>query len=227
MKIFTKILLVLLVVSMPALLVITASSTALVPVFVNVEYRLPGFPEDEYGFSTADRLTWSQYSIKYLIGLVSHEELTNQRLPDGSPLYNERELSHMLDFRNLISVVIRVWLGLIVFFLLIVYFCWKMDQMDAWYTAVRRGGNLTVGLIFGILFYVALSFNQLFTQFHQLFFEGDSWLFLMSDNLIRLFPIRFWRDLFIYIGGLSILLGDIFAYLSKQHFKKETKKAQE
>lgn len=227
MKTLTKILLILLVISMPALLVTTALSAALTPVFINIEYRLPGFPKDEYGFTTADRLTWSQYSINYLLGLVPHEELTQQRFADGSLLFNERELSHMLDVRNLTAIVMKVWLGLLVFFMLVFYLCWKTNEMDFWYTAVRRGGNLTIGLIFSILFYLALNFNQLFTQFHQLFFEGDSWLFLMSDNLIRLFPIRFWRDIFIFIGGLSILQGDVFVFLSKRHFKKETKKAQE
>jgi integral membrane protein (TIGR01906 family) len=227
LKTLIKILLVLLVISMPALLITTAISAALTPVFVNVEYRLPGFPADEYGFTTADRLTWSRYSINYLLGLVSHEELTSQRLPDGTPLFNERELTHMLDVRNLTAVVMKVWLGLLVFFMLVAYLCWKTNEMDAWYTAVRRGGNLTIGFIFSILLYLALNFNQLFTQFHQLFFEGDSWLFLMSDNLIRLFPIRFWRDIFIFIGGLSILLGDVFVFLSKRHFKREIKKAQE
>jgi integral membrane protein (TIGR01906 family) len=212
---------------MPALLVTTAINVALSPLFVNIEYRLPGFPADEYGFTTADRLNWSAYSIKYLLGMVSHEELTNQRLPDGTPLYNERELSHMLDVRNLTAIVIKVWLGLIAFFLLITYLCWKTNELDAWFTAVRRGGNLTIGLIFSILFYLVINFDQLFIQFHQLFFQGDSWLFLMSDNLIRLFPVRFWRDIFIFIGGLSILTSDLFVFFSKKHFKKVIKKTQE
>ncbi len=227
MKLFTKILLVLLIICMPALIITTAIGAALTPVFINVEYRLPGFPVDEYGLTTADRLTWSSYSIDYLLGLVSHEELTNQRLPDGKPLFNERELTHMLDVRILTEIVIKVWLGLLIFFMLVAIFCWKVNEMDAWYTAVRRGGNLTIGFIFSILFYLALNFNQLFTQFHQLFFEGDSWLFLMSDNLIRLFPIRFWRDIFIFIGGISIILGDAFVFLSKRHFNIGIKKAQE
>jgi integral membrane protein (TIGR01906 family) len=212
---------------MPALLVTTAINVALSPLFVNIEYRLPGFPADEYGFTTADRLNWSAYSIKYLLGMVSHEELTNQRLPDGTPLYNERELSHMLDVRNLTAIVIKVWLGLIAFFLLITYLCWKTNELDAWFTAVRRGGNLTIGLIFSILFYLVINFDQLFIQFHQLFFQGDSWLFLMSDNLIRLFPVRFWRDIFIFIGGLSILTSDLFVFFSKKHFKKVINKTQE
>lgn len=227
MKLLIKILLVLMIITMPALVVTTAIRVAMTPLFINVEYRIPGFPPDEYGFTTADRLTWSNYSRNYLLGRVSHEELTNQRLPDGTPLYNERELSHMLDVRNLAAIVLKVWLGLLAFFSLATYLCWKTKEMDAWFIALRRGGNLTIGFIFSILFFLVLNFNQLFTMFHQLFFQGDSWLFLMSDNLIRLLPLRFWRDLFIFIGGLSILTGDLFVYFSKKHFKKEIKKAQD
>jgi uncharacterized membrane protein len=40
-----------------------------------------------------------------------------------------------------------------------------------------------------------------------LFFSGDTWLFAYSDTLIRLFPIRFWEDCFIYIGGFSLIVG--------------------
>ena len=52
-----------------------------------------------------------------------------------------------------------------------------------------------------------------FTAFHKLFFEGDSWLFLYSDTLIRLFPIRFWQDTFLFAavialgGGIALGMG--------------------
>ncbi|MGQ9459511.1 MAG: lipoprotein intramolecular transacylase Lit, partial [Anaerolineae bacterium] len=49
------------------------------------------------------------------------------------------------------------------------------------------------------------SFGPLFVLFHRVFFEGDSWLFAYSDTLIRLFPIRFWRDAFVLAGGLALV----------------------
>jgi uncharacterized membrane protein len=57
-------------------------------------------------------------------------------------------------------------------------------------------------------------FDVFFTWFHGLFFEGDSWLFLFSDTLIRLFPIRFWEDAFllaavIALGGGLALAGSV------------------
>ncbi len=220
MKTFIKIFLVLLVISLPILLATTAIRIALTPVYVSVEYQMPGFPADDYGFTTADRLTWSRYSVDYLLGRITHAALTNQRLPDGSPLFNERELSHMLDVRNLTAIVLKVWLGLLAFFILAAVLSWAAKAQTAWFSALRSGAALTLVLIFAILFYLTLNFNQLFTQFHQLFFQGDSWLFLMSDNLIRLFPIRFWRDIFIFIGGLCILMAALLIMVSNRYLKK-------
>jgi integral membrane protein (TIGR01906 family) len=47
-------------------------------------------------------------------------------------------------------------------------------------------------------------FWQFFTLFHQVFFTGDSWLFYYSDTLIRLFPIRFWQDAFLWAAILAL-----------------------
>ena len=51
------------------------------------------------------------------------------------------------------------------------------------------------------------SFGVFFVAFHQVFFDPGTWIFLWSDTLIRLFPERFWRDVFIYVGVLSLAGG--------------------
>jgi integral membrane protein (TIGR01906 family) len=61
-----------------------------------------------------------------------------------------------------------------------------------------------IALVVAIGLFGALAFWQLFIVFHSLFFEGDSWLFLYSDTLIRLFPIRFWQDAFLWAGVISV-----------------------
>ena len=76
------------------------------------------------------------------------------------------------------------------------------------------GLAVTVGLI--VVAGIVLNpnvFNSFFVAFHSLFFEGDSWLFLYSDTLIRLFPLRFWQDAFLWAavialgGGIALALG--------------------
>lgn len=76
------------------------------------------------------------------------------------------------------------------------------------------GLAITIGLI--VVVGIAINpnvFDIFFAAFHSLFFEGDSWLFLFSDTLIRLFPIRFWEDAFLWAavialgGGVALGLG--------------------
>ena len=75
---------------------------------------------------------------------------------------------------------------------------------QAYRQGLRRGGWLLIGLVVAIGLFGALAFWQFFTLFHSLFFEGDSWLFLYSDTLIRLFPMQFWQDAFLWAGVISV-----------------------
>jgi integral membrane protein (TIGR01906 family) len=175
--------------------------------FPEIEYRLPGFPADTYGFSLQDRLHWSRISIDYLLNNADISFLGNQTFMDGVPLFNSRELSHMHDVKNVVQPVLAV--GYSIWFLVIGLGVWA--HFGGWWEdfirGIRRGGWLAVGLVvvFGIL--GAISFWQFFTVFHELFFTGDSWQFLYTDTLIRLFPMRFWQDAFIFAGLLDVIGG--------------------
>lgn len=67
------------------------------------------------------------------------------------------------------------------------------------------GLAVTIGLI--VLVGMVINpdvFNVFFVAFHSLFFEGNSWLFLFSDTLIRLFPVRFWQDAFLLAAVIAL-----------------------
>ena len=223
MKNLTKLLLNIIIIIIPLVIVLTAIRVALTPLFISVEYRLPGFPPDEFGFTTEDRLFWSDYSIDYLLGRISHQDLTATRLSDGTPLFNQRELAHMLDVRILTHQVLLFWRVLLLLLLTLTIVTVRSNMTRALVDSVKRGALLTILIIFAVLLYLAINFNQLFTQFHQLFFEGDSWLFLMSDNLIRLFPLRFWRDIFLFIGGMSLIMSISFLFIPVRIFRNSKK----
>lgn len=188
----------------PLVLLMSAVRLLMSPVFVQVEYRLPGFPEDAYGFSQADRLHWSQVALDYLLNDAGIDFLGDLQFPDGSPLYNQRELSHMLDVKNLVQAALPVWYALLLVLLALGLWSWFGGWWPQFRTALGRGGRWTVVLIVMMIVYIFINFDQLFTGFHRIFFEGDSWLFYYTDTLIRLFPIRFWRDAFILIGVITL-----------------------
>lgn len=199
----------------PLFLLMTAIRLLITPLYPEIEYRMPYFPEDSYGFSFDERMKWAKISIDYLVNNEGLEFLGDLRLADGQPLYIERELSHMLDVKILVKNMISAWVILGVALGLAGIAFWRTGKLTAFRAALGRGGKWTIGLIVVILAGVAISFNWLFTAFHKLFFTGDSWLFLYSDSLIRLFPMVFWRDAFIWVGALTVLGAVILIWVGK------------
>jgi integral membrane protein (TIGR01906 family) len=189
----------------PFILLLLAIRLLFSPLFVPIEYRMPGFPPDLYGFTTEERIHWAGVSLDYLYNDAGIEFLADQRLSDGSPLYNERELKHMEDVKILFQQMNIVRTILLIALLAIGIWCWRLLALETFVRGLGQGGRLTIILILSILVFVAISFRQLFTIFHQIFFEGDTWLFNYSDTLIRLFPMRLWQDAFIGVGIVTIL----------------------
>ena len=203
----------------PFFLVMTAIRILFSPLFLQLEYRSPGFPEDTYGFTLEDRLHWSRVSLEYLLNDADIDFLAEQQLQDGTPLYNERELSHMLDVKILVQQMLVAWNILAILLIALAAWAYFGKWMPTFLHGLGTGGKLTLGLIVFILVFVAISFNALFTAFHRIFFTGDTWIFNFSDTLIRLFPLRLWRDGFIMMGAFTIVGAGLLIFLEKKLLK--------
>ncbi len=187
----------------------------LTPIFPQVEYRLLGFPEDSYGFTLEDRLHWAPIAIEYLLNDAGPEFLADLRFEDGSAVFNEREVSHMLDVKIVVTGALMALRLILLALVLLALLAWRFTLIKEFMLGIQRGGQLIFWLILGIGAFAAISFNAFFTAFHGLFFTGDSWLFYYSDTLIRLFPIRFWQDASLIILGGSLLCGLFLGFLWK------------
>jgi integral membrane protein (TIGR01906 family) len=208
MKIVRSTLAWLITLLIPVLLVFLGLRLMLTHAFLQLEYRMPGFPPDSYGFTLQDRVHWSEVSWDYMLNSADIGFLANQTLPDGSPLYNDRELSHMQDVKRVVRPALII--GYLAWAVVLGIAVWA--RWGGWWPGflggLRRGGWLTVALAAIAGVFAATSFWTFFTDFHGLFFSGDSWLFEYSDSLIRLFPLRFWEDAFLY-GGVLALAGGL------------------
>ena len=58
----------------------------LTPLFLQVEYNMPYFPPDQYGFTKADRLKWAPYALNYLTNDADISYLANLKFDDGKSL---------------------------------------------------------------------------------------------------------------------------------------------
>lgn len=185
----------------------------LTPAFLSIEYNLPGFPPDEYGFTTADRLRYAPFALEYLLNDQDIAYLGELTFPDGAPLFNKRELSHMQDVKVVTQASLKVWYATLLLLFLLGVWAKQGKWQPAYLQGLRRGAWLMLGLAAAVGLFAVVAFWQFFSLFHALFFESDSWLFLYSDTLIRLFPLQFWQDVFLYaglvavFGALALLVG--------------------
>jgi hypothetical protein len=86
--------------------------------FLRWEYSKPGFPPDEFGFTTAERVRLAEVCVDYLAPGAPISLLADLRLPNGDPAFTERELSHMEDVQEAFTqmtiaaaVGALVWIG--------------------------------------------------------------------------------------------------------------------
>lgn len=200
----------------PFFFLISAVKVMILPWFPAFEYSRAGFPDDSYGFTREERLQFAGESISYLLNDEPLAWLAELKMADGTPLYNERELSHMLDVKLVVQQAYRAW-WLMLILLLGASFWFVLKKHYAMLAALwQLGSGLTLVLMALVLLSVLLTFNQLFTKFHELFFTSGTWTFNYSESLIRLFPLTFWSDAFIGVSVFTALFAVLAMLVAKR-----------
>jgi len=174
-------------------------------IWVPIEYRMPGFPEDQYGFNLDERLYWSSVDIEFLLRNEDISYFDYYFLADGSPMHNARELKHMQDVQVLLNVVKRILLGGWILTGTMIVLLWRASGSRGIVNVLQRAARVTLIVIGVLIVGIVVSFGVLFVGFHRIFFEGDSWLFAYSDTFIRLYPQQFWRDCFILLAIVTVV----------------------
>jgi integral membrane protein (TIGR01906 family) len=230
MKIFYKALSWIVALVLPVVVVLMVVRLVINPWYLIFEYHTPGFPEDSYGFSLQDRLNYGKKAVDYLVNSADISFLgdlrfpTGQQAPDAScqfmkdctHLYNDRELEHMLDVKNVVSGAMNVLKSGLVLLIGLAIWAWLGKWGTEYLRGLERGSILLLALIGLIILSVLTMFNFIFVLFHQIFFSAGTWSFLYSDTLIRLFPERFWQDTFLMVGGLSVGFGLLIFFVSRK-----------
>jgi len=149
------------------------------PLFLQVVYRMPGFPVDTYGFTLEDRLRWAPYAQTYLTNNAGSEFLADLRFDNGRSLFNERELSHMKDVKVVTKAALNLFYGALAALALIGLWSRRPQQLSAFLDGLRRGGWIMVGLAGAVaivvltgMFLLPNVFWSFFAGFHAIFFEG-------------------------------------------------------
>ena len=179
----------------PPTLIANAMRLLATDTFVRNELGRDGFPPDRYGFTDEQREALALLGLRSIQGgsegIVLLERAT---LPDGSPAFDERELSHMSDVRALFVPIQR---GSLVVMLAIAVLALALARTRLRAVVPRgllAGALATLAVAILLVPVILLGFDGFFTRFHEMFFEGDTWRFSSTDTLIRIYPERFWED---------------------------------
>ncbi len=139
------------------------------------------------------------------------------------PLFNDREISHMLDVKKLVKMTYSTqlisgfFLGLM-FFIDFIFRKKTLRRNLFWGSLITVAGIIIIGI--GVLF----SFDQIFILFHQLSFTNDLWILDPSkDYLIKIFNPEFFYDSTIYIAVATIVESLIILSLLRFMHIKPTK----
>jgi len=190
------------------------------PLFLNLEYNRPGFPEDDYGFTREDRLKYAPFAIEYILGDADISNLSRLALSDGVSLFTRTELAHLTDVRAITRIAIYVlYVGSITALLIGGIGWWMSTIRKLFWRGLFDGSILTVSII-GVIVVLAITrWDFFFTSFHQLLFESGTWQFAYSDTLIRLFPEQLWFDAALVVGTLTTTGAGIILVVSWRKLK--------
>jgi integral membrane protein (TIGR01906 family) len=185
-----------------------------------IAWDSPSYPEfeygriapDRYGFTLQERLERAEATLAYLRQPEPADEvifmLEDLTMPlSTDPLYNEEEIGHMIDvknvadnFRNLMVLLGVIIVGELTFLII------RPETRREGFRAIFQGGRLTAVMLLVMGLLVALAWNFVFVQFHEILFPPGTWTFAYTDSLIRLFPEQFWFDFgLLWTGGIFLM----------------------
>jgi len=136
-------------------------------------------------------------------------------LDSQGPILTAAERQHLRDVRG----VFQGFYLLILAAAIVLAVTWRRaregDARLAWWRGVRRGA---AGLIVVVAFLGAISivaFDAAFEAFHRLFFAAGTYLFdPATSRLVQLFPDQFWSDTVLALGGVTIALAVLTAFVA-------------
>lgn len=198
-----KVLQVLLAVFFPIVVLIAAVRAVASPVFLWIEYHRPGFPADELGFTTDDRLTYGSAGMDYLFNAAPARYLGDLQ-HQGNQLFTDSEVSHMADVKLVMLIAVAV--GVLLALLCIVFMVALGRTTKGGIRRSLFAGSLwMLVVLIAVAVLAVLGWETFFTSFHSLFFADGTWTFQATDALIRLYPNQFWMDAGIGIAALVLV----------------------
>jgi integral membrane protein (TIGR01906 family) len=145
--------------------------------------------------------------VEYFGGKSSTPQLMVTKHGEPSPLYNEKELVHLEDVRDIVQIFTVLQVASILLFLVLVVCIYLSGGLLRILTGIQIGSIVTAVLTGILIIWALIDFNSLFLLFHYISFTNDLWILDPSkDYLIMMFPEGFFNDAAMLI--VSTIIGE-------------------
>lgn len=168
-------------------------------------------PENELNIDPKFIRYAAQVIAEYLSGLRD-----NLEVPGFKNFFNEREIEHMKDVKNIFRYLIylTIIIGVLIFILIK-----KQDFPNIFLFSF-------IPIIIFLILYLFVPFDKLFIDFHLILFKNDLWLLNPeTDRLIVLLPeeffIRAFQKILIFTSLSLIFLYSIFKIVEVKFEKRD------
>ena len=194
-----------------------------VPLILTISFEIITFSYFIYEFN------WDRNNISYRSNLTNNElDQVSDQIKDyfknddekitiniernkSINLFNQREIDHMVDVKNLIKFTLlfeRISLVIIFFTLIISSYINGLKEIQrVLIQIIYKSFIIWSGIILLIILGMVINFNYTFTLFHKIFFRNDLWILdPRNDYLLIMFPERFFLEICIIILLLFTLI---------------------
>ena len=134
-------------------------------------------------------------------------------------LFNEREILHMYDVKNLVKMVYMVQLYSAILLSAGCVFMLFNSFTNRRILALKyigRGGVFSFSLVIAVSVLAIIGFDRLFLFFHLVSFSNDLWVLdPRHDYLIAMFPQGFFFDCTVVIAFLTLVEGGILSLIPR------------
>ena len=152
--------------------------------------------------------------VDYFSGKSPTCQLTVNKNGEPLSLYNEKELIHMEDVRNIVQLFTILQIASIVIFVGVAILIYLKNGLAPLLKGIQIGAIVTAALTGVLIIWALIDFNSLFLIFHYISFTNNLWVLdPAKDYLIMMFPEGFFNDAAILIV-FSILIEAAIIWLA-------------
>ncbi len=180
---------------------------------------------EKLNMSFDDLMKATDHLLAYIVGEKDDLVLTVSVNDQPVMMYNQREIDHMVDVRDLFAtlVVVQIVCYLIFFLSLLVSYFINRERLK---TVLFESSKLAIyafgGAVGLITLFAIVDFNWFWNVFHEVLFDNDLWLLNpMTDRMIVMVPLAFFQRLVAFVVGAWLL--SVFLWVLLTHFISKRK----